>query len=275
MYLSPFSFYHFVKFIKLQFLLTAVFLIYGAYFLTGQEVVSDLRVVTGNEKSYAILLNSNGWGINYRNGKRLDGFRKRLIDLDFAYVRHSKEIKTQNPYYENQKRFIFGKLHYMYTFRTGLGLQKEIFSKFDKGGVAIKYFYSGGFSLGLLKPIYYEVVDSSEIIDNRRVLYISNKLFDYSIHQVSDIYSRSSFFRGFGETKMIPGLFLKLGLSFVYSNAYETINALDAGIVFDAFYKEFKIMATEKKDQFLVSLFVNYRFGKVGIKNKKTFDPEE
>ena len=80
------------------------------------ELNDEVRVVTGNEKTYAVLINSNGWGFNLRRGKRLDGFRKRLIDFDLAYVKHPKEIKTQNPYFENQKRFVFGKLNTLVTF---------------------------------------------------------------------------------------------------------------------------------------------------------------
>jgi hypothetical protein len=237
----------------------------------SQGELDEVRVVTGNEKSYAFLLNSNGWGLNYRYGKRLDGFRKRLIDVDFSYIKHAKEIKTQNPYYENQKRFVFGKLNSMFTLRVGVGLQKEIYSKFDKGGVAIKYFVGIGFTAGILKPVYYQIVDSSVVSNNERYIYVSDKKFDESsIHQVSDIYSRSSFFKGIGETKFKPGLNVKLGLSFVYSNIYDALNAIEAGVIVDGFTKEMPIMATEKNDKIFVSLFVSYRFGRVGIKNKKS-----
>lgn len=233
------------------------------------ELNDEVRVVTGNEKTYAVLINSNGWGFNLRRGKRLDGFRKRLIDFDLAYVKHPKEIKTQNPYFENQKRFVFGKLNTLVTFRAGIGLQKEIYSRFDKGGIAIKYFYEGGISLALLKPMYYQVVDSEKISDNKRILYTSDKLFDYNIHQVSDIYSRSSFLTGISETKIKPGLFVKFGLSFVYSNSNDAINALEAGVILDFYATELPIMATKKNDPYIISLFVSYRFGRVGIKNKK------
>ena len=240
------------------------------------ESPSDVRVVTGDENSYSIQVNSNGWGLNYRYGKRLDGFRKRILDIDYAYIKHSKEIKTQNPNYENQKRFVFGKLNTMFVFRGGIGLQKEIYSKFDKGGVAVKYFYEGGLTLGLLKPVYYKIVDSSLYSNNERFLFLSDKKFDNtSIHAVEDIYSRASFFKGIDETKIKPGVFVKFGLSFVYSNIYDVLNAIEAGIIVDGFYKVVPIMATQKSDQIFVSLFISYRFGRVGIRNKSKFTPDE
>lgn len=245
-----------------------VFFLLSTFAFCQGELGED-RVVTGNEKSYAFLLNSNGWGLNYRYGKRLDGFRKRLLDIDISYVKHAKEIRTQNPYYENQKRFVFGKLNVLFAIRGGVGLQKEIYSKFDKGGVAIKYFYGAGLTLGILKPVYYQVVDSSSVSNNQRYIYLSDKQFDYSIHQVSDIYSRSSFFKGISETKLKPGIYAKFGLSFVYSNIYDALNAIEAGVIVDGFLRDVPIMATDKNERLFVSLFVSYRFGRVGVRNKK------
>ncbi len=259
----------------LRFTLYTVLIFFSLTSLSQVEQPGDVRVVTGNENSYAVLLNSNGWGLNYRYGKRLDGFRRRIFDIDFSYIKHPKEIKTQNPYYENQKRFVFGKLNTMFALRGGIGLQKEIYSKFDKGGVAIKFFYGAGITLGILKPMYYQVVDSSTVSNNERYLYLSDKKFDYSIHSVDDIYSRSSFFKGIGETKIKPGAYLKLGLSFVYSNAYDALKAIEAGVLVDGFYSEVPIMATEKNDKIFISLFVSFRFGRVGIRNKKTFILDE
>jgi len=257
-----------------RYLLFLLLLIFSFNVFSQGELNNEARLVLGNEKSYAVLINSNGWGLNYRYGKRMDGFRKRLLDFDLAYIKHPKEIKTQNSYYTNQKRFVFGKLNTLVTLRTGIGIQKEIYSKFDKGGIAIKYFYEVGVSLAMLKPVYYQVVDSEVISDNKRIIYLSDRLFDYTIHQVSDIYSRSSFFKGIGETKFKPGIFAKFGLSFVYSNLYESINALEVGVIVDVYKSEVPIMATEKNEPYIISLFVNYRFGRVGIRNKKEFSPD-
>ncbi len=238
------------------------------------ELNNEARVVSGNEKSYAVLINSNGFGFNYRYGKRITGFKKRLFNIDFSYVKHQKEIRIQNPYYENQKRFVFGKLNTLFTVKASIGKQKEIYSKFDKGGIAIKYFYEGGLSLAILKPIYYEVIDRSNPNPNPNTPNIIDKLFDYNIHSPEDIYGRSSFFKGINQTKFKPGIFVKAGLSFVYSNQYESINALETGLIFDIYSSKLPIMATTNSNAYLISVFVSYRFGKVGIKNKNEFTPD-
>jgi len=240
--------------------------------LYGQgELNSETRVVTTNEHSFLLSANSNGFSGSFQYGKRLDGFKKRTFDFDFSYIKHPKEIRVENPYYQTQKKFVFGKLYSMFALRAGVGRQREMFSIYDKGGLAIRYHYEVGGTVGLLKPIYYDVVDSTEQINNLEHLYISSKEFDYtSIHEVGDIYSRSSFFKGINETKLIPGVFFKGGVSFVFSERYESINAIEIGTIVDVFAKSIHIMANEKKNYVFVSLYVGYRFGRIGIKNKSS-----
>lgn len=255
-------------------LITLVFTVGMPVFGQG-ELSDDSRVVTLNENSYSGFVASNGFGVNYRYGKRLDGFRKRLLDFDFAYIKHPKEIRTQNPYYENQKRFVFGKLNTFFLLRTGYGIQKEFFSKYDKGGVAIRGILTGGLTTGLLKPVYYEVVDSTKIQDGRRYIYIGTKRFDNSIHSVADIYGRASFFKGFSEMGFRFGAFVKMAFSFEYSRNFETINALETGVVVDLFSDVVPLMHTEKNERVFISLFVSYRFGRLGEKKTDRTETEE
>ncbi|MCX7861557.1 MAG: hypothetical protein N2449_01000 [Bacteroidales bacterium] len=252
------------------YLLLIFFCFFSLITLAQGELNPEARVVTTNEHSYLVSLNSNGFSASYQYGKRIDGFRKRTVDIDFSYIKHPKEIRVENPYYQSQKKFVFGKLNTLFAIRSGMGKQKEIFSIFDKGGIAIRYHYSLGATLALLKPVYYEVVDSTKIYNNVQYIYISDKQFDYSIHQISDIYSRSSFFKGINETKFIPGLHLKGGFSFVFSEKYEAINAIEVGAIADVFVKPIQIMANEKKDRLFVTLYVGYRFGKIKVRNKES-----
>jgi len=254
----------------LKSILIPLLLIIPSLIFSQGELLTEDRVVTYDENSYGIFLSSNGFYGQYRYGKRLDGFRKRLFDIEIAHVKHPKEIRVQNPYYDNQKRFVFGKLNSVISIRPGIGLQKEKFSKYDKGGVSIKYFYSTGLTLALLKPVYYEVVDSIRIdpIKNRQVIHLGTKQFssDY-IHGIIDIYGRASYFRGIKETKLIPGLFYKMGISFEYSQSLQYLNALEAGFMVEVFPKKIPIMETEQNSFFMINIFLGYRFGKVNQRN--------
>ena len=142
---------------KFVFLSILLIILYSISFSQGE--IEEERMYNRSENSGSLLLNSNGWGVNFRIGKRLDGYKKRLIDFDFVGIKHPKEDKKHHPI--NDEKLVFGKLNSFFTLKIGYGYQKEIFSKFDKGGIAIKYFYWGGFSFGFLKPVYYIIYDSN------------------------------------------------------------------------------------------------------------------
>jgi hypothetical protein len=97
--------------------------------------------------------------------------------------------------------------------------------------------------------------------------------FSYDQHlQTAYIVGRASFFKGINEISFVPGLYGKFGFMFEFGKFNETIHALDAGIMIDAFLKEIPIMAAYNSQVFL-TLFVSYRFGKVidaRFKMKKT-----
>lgn len=240
-------------------------------FAQGELDTEAKKLVFKNEKTFAFLLNSNGFGGNYRYAKRLDGFSKRLYDIEFNIIKHPKEIKTQNPYFDtNQRRYVFGKTNSFFNLRLALGKQKEIFSKFDKGGLSIIYFYSFGPVIGFLKPIYYEVLYPVDSIPYNYV--IRTEKFNTSIHRVGDIYGKAPFTVGTEEIKIIPGFFTKFGISFEYGKSDRIVHSIDVGASIEAYTQKIDIMATEENNQVLISLFASYRFGKAVSKRLKNIE---
>lgn len=227
------------------------------------EIDKQPKVFFRNERSWAGSLNSNGWGANYRFSKRLSAFSSIIFDADLAGIRHPKEIKSQSPYIGGWGRsYVFGKTNEAFAIRTGTGYQKELFSKFDQGGISIRYFAGGGLSLALLKPVYYLKVTGFDpsTFDIAR----TRSLFDPDYMQsVYDIYDRESFFSGIEETTVSPGCFVRAGLSFEYSSEDRAIHALEGGIQLEGFLRKLPILAVEDNQQLFLTLFASYRFGKV------------
>jgi len=234
------------------------------------ELDDQQKIFFRNEQSVGLLLNSTGWGLGLRYGKRINYLNKRLYEVDFTHIKHPKEIKTTNPYFPNNRGFVFGKLNLFMNLRAGMGHQREVFKKIDSGGIAVRYFGSAGPSLGFYKPIYYEVLYS--LYDN--IYEIKIEKFSEGIHQSSDIYGRASFFKGFDEIKFVPGAYVKLGLNFEYSKIDRVIHALEVGVTFDAFTKKIPIMASEDNKQFFFALFVSYRFGRIVDPKRQTIIPD-
>jgi hypothetical protein len=236
---------------------TMIFIALACY--SQGEIDNQKKVFYRNEESIAFLLNSNGWGFNLRYGKRIDGYRKKLFEIDIIGIKHPKEVKQSNSLNPSTRSFVYGKSNACFDIRLSYGLQKEIFSKQDKGGIAIRYFYNYGPSLALMKPIYYTVIYQPYSSN----YYFRTEKFSNNITTLGDVYGKESFFKGINETFLIPGGFFKFGFNFEYSKQDIVIHAIEVGVVVEAFAKKLPIMFTEKNNQFFISPFVSYRLGRI------------
>lgn len=227
--------------------------------LAQGEIDEQKRVMFRDESSFAGFLNSNGFGINYRYGFWRNARNQFILDGDFAYVKHPKEVKTTVAYDYQSHRYVYGKKNIFWEMKGTAGWQKELYRKIDKTGISVRLFYSGGLSIGFLKPIYYEVYSFSTIGEAVTMEYMK---FDAAIHQ-TQIGGRGPFFMGFNELKVVPGLTGKVGLSFEYSQKDAIIHALEAALSLTVYPKEIPIMATEQNKFLFFNLIVGYRFGKI------------
>lgn len=236
------------------------FLSLSCSFLLAQgELAESPRIFYRNEKSLGFLLNSNGWGASGRYTKRLNARKKTLYEVDFANIKHPKEVNVSNNF-PNNRSFVFGKTNLFLNFRAGWGKQNEMFRKVDRGGISVRRYFSVGPTLGVLKPIYYEVFKIGGNGNND--YYITEEKFSTSTHQ-GNIYGRASFFKGLNELSVMPGACGRFGLSFEYSSSDIHIHAIETAVSLDLFPKQMEIMATEKNSFYFLTLSVSYRFGRV------------
>lgn len=262
---------------RLSFLLL-FFFISKLSFSQGEIAETD-KIFYKNASSLAIVLNSTGFGINYRYGKRIDAFKRWIAESDISIIKDPKEVKIYNSNFDSQKRYVFGKLNEAIALRFGIGKQHEIYSKFDKGSIAIQYFYTAGVSFAFMKPIYYEMVDSTYINPalNTITYYYGTHKFNTSLHKSNDVVGKAPFKMGIDELAIVPGVYAKAGLSFEYSKTDTIIRALEAGFVVDIYTKKLPIMASSNNRQMSFSIFIAYRWGNIidgkkrGTKKKNYF----
>jgi hypothetical protein len=239
-------------------LIMAVFFLYCLVSLFAQGELDEQQVIFRNERSYAVMLNSDGLGLSYHEAKRVDYLNKRLLEIDAGTLKHPKEHRAPNIYSQNAGSIVFGKMNTVFYLRGGIGHQHEIYKKADLGGVAIRYVYSAGPVLAIYKPIYYKVLYSTP---NPQVYDIREEKFDVSIAVPWDIYSKASFTKGLGEIKVLPGLYGKAGFNFEYSKEDKVIHSIEIGAQINVFPKSIPIMASTQNKAIYFSLFVSYRFG--------------
>ena len=194
------------------FVIILILMLSAASLLAQGEIDEQRRVMLRDERTFAGFLNSNGWGANYRYGYWRNYRNQFIIDADFAYVKHPKEVKSTISYNYNSFRYVYGKENLFWELKGTAGWQKELYRKIDRNGISVRLYYAGGLSLGFTKPIYYKVFTTSGIGE---IIYEEYLKFDPGIHQ-GNIGGRGPFFMGFNELKVIPGLYGKTGFSFEY-----------------------------------------------------------
>lgn len=228
--------------------------------LAGQgDIDPQNRIFWRNEKSIGAALNADGWSVIYRDLRQFKPNQRWFLEGSVEGFKHPKEIKLSNYYFQSPGSFVFGKLNSTWTIGGGAGYQMEIFEKRDLGGVSISWFAGGGATLLFAKPIYYKII----VLLGDDYYTIEEQKFDLTIHQPLDIMSKASFFKGFDEIKLYPGLYSRTGFNFEYSKNDRVTHAIEVGASLHAFTKKIPIMASDDNKQFFPSIFVSYRIGMI------------
>lgn len=228
----------------------------------GIKPDESTRFVYKREWSGGGTISNRGFGAILRYAIIPQNFIKIQFETELAYVKHPKEFKTSNPYFNNSKLYVYGKQNSLYNFRAGVGTNLLIFDRAPKEGVEISMTLMGGGVAGILKPIYLEIIkESSNPYDPN----IVSEKFDKNLHNETNILGYSGFTKGFNELSTIPGLYIKAGLNFDWSSKDDKILNLETGAVIDQFFKPVPIMAdfqNLKNKSTFISLYATLTFGK-------------
>ena len=226
------------------------------------EIDPQEKVLFQNERSISISLTTNGYAAGYRFGKHKTYLNKAIFEIELAYIKHPKEVKISPYSYATSRRYVNGKTNLFVNLRPSMGFQREIFSKEDRGSIAIKYFYGGGPSLGITKPIYYTFNIIAPIRGINYIVDTRVEKYEFVQHPATtEIAGRASFWKGMDELGIYPGAHVNVGMTFEFGKYNHLINALDVSATFDAFAKKIPIMYTELNNQFFLTLAISYRFG--------------
>jgi len=243
-----------------------IFCCLGSFAQDSAAVANDVTILYRKENSFGLTAHGGGFGVLYRNARHVSVWRKRVIECELVSMRHPKQTKVVNEQTTGDaKPFFFGKINYVYLLRAGYGMQKVIFGKAEKSGVEVRYNLFAGGVLGITKPVYNDVLVDT---DDPNIKTVATKKYDpEDPHQqdVADFYGPGSYFEGFDQLTLYPGVYGKFSFSFEYSTIHQKVAIIETGIVADGFLKTIPIMANTKNNQYYVNLFVSLLWG--GKKN--------
>jgi hypothetical protein len=211
-------------------LLLSVWLL-SALATCAQESIydEDGRTLYSREFYGGAVVHGDGWGVQFYYGQYRTAADRHMYGLELVGMKHPKEIKSYNPFYEDSRGYFYGKLNSLLILRPTYGRKHRITEKIRKSGVEVNYVWSIGPSLALLKPVYLEVgywVDGSQVPPYD---YLVEERYDPMKHTSGNIFGRASWFRGLGEMSVLPGAFGRLGLNFEYAGDNAGIRSLEVG----------------------------------------------
>lgn len=226
-----------------------------------QTIYDETRVLYRKELLGGVVIHGDGWGFNFYHGKHRTAKDRRMLGVEIVNMKHPKEIKSFNPFYEDSRGYFYGKQNSMLILRPSYGGKHQIADKIRRSGVEVNYVWSVGPSLALVKPVYLQIGKP----DNFPYDAIVTERYDPAVHDIQNIFGRASWFNGFGEMRLYPGGFGRFGFNFEHSGEASGIKAIEVGASIDAYPVVVPIMA-ELEDvtnkQFFFELYLTVQFGK-------------
>ncbi len=218
----------------------------------------DVNVLFRNEATGGIFMHSRGFGANYRRYKHVTGKLKRLIEIEAFNMKHPKEISEKSD--AGGKSFKYGKLNSLLFLRVGFGFQRKLYERAERKSIEIRMITTLGATICFSKPVYLQIAYQDPFNPNGYV--VKDEAYNPAIHNQNNILGRAPLFDGLQNLKLHPGLYGKLGFSFEYGSRTNAIKAIETGVAVDVFPKAVQTMAYNKAENFFVTLYVSFNFGK-------------
>lgn len=223
------------------------------------EYVEEKPVLMKNEATGGLNFHTAGWGIQFRRSYNQTGYKKLMFEGDFIGMKHPKEVKTVNQAFDNARSYVYGKINTFNILRLGAGQQYTLYSKMERNGVEVRFLYSGGLSLGILKPVYLNILKPTGNVGEFDVV---TEKYDPDEHYIDNIYGRAPFTEGLDQLFFRPGAYVKAGFNFEYAPIFEDVKALEIGAAFDAYPQDIPIMAFTENKQFFLSFYLTIMYGR-------------
>ncbi len=215
-----------------------------------------------------IKLNTDGTSLFFEHGKYKTIKRTNLwwIELSEKKARNQQKQSPQPTQIDYPgvsivsvgNDYVYGKENNFYQLKVGLGRQFRIGSKGTNNGVAVSAIVGGGVTLGLVKPYFLEIYDSTSSTGTTDIKYDNNPA---AFLEPNIILGSSGFAKGLYSTKVVPGLHARGSLRFDYGKYRETLSALEVGFNADFYSDRIAIMAMNPKENLFLNVYVGIVFG--------------
>lgn len=227
----------------------------GVGFLYNKEKVYDFRFHT-----------NKGVGFGYQKGKILTYYKTTFYQIGVSELKHPKEFRQgSDPALTRSYRpYTYGKQNNFFAIRGAYGTKRYFSEKAQRKGVAVGMSYSFGGTLGILKPYYLALrrpypdqPGLSRVVSER----YSESNADLFLDD-SRIIGASSFFKGFSQIQMRPGINAAIATHLDWGAFDEFLKALEVGLMIDFFPTKLPILVSEENQRLFLNFYCSAQLGK-------------
>ncbi|TAH25187.1 MAG: hypothetical protein EAZ07_07815 [Cytophagales bacterium] len=176
------------------------------------------------------------------------------LGFEITNVKHPKEVLSVNS---NGNIFTAYKTNVFLPMRFQYGREFLLFEPAEEEGVQINLILAGGISFGIKKPYMIEY-DYNGI----------SKILPFDPDNSNPIIGKASFFEGFDQSKIVPGINLKAALSIELAQFRDNVSGIEIGCLLEAYSSKIEMMrvtqrSTVQPQSFSTfsSVYINIFFG--------------
>jgi len=215
------------------------------------------ELIFNKHNIFGIKLASDGYGVFFEKGKFITPTKTRLIQFELNEKKSPKEkrLSTGDVFFGSS--LVAYKLNNFYEFKLSIGEQRLIGGKGNKNGVAVTALYTGGLSLGIIKPYYVNTTinDSDAVYQKTFSQIFADTLNSYAIS------GASGFTVGWGHVSFKPGINAKGALRFDYARFNTSITAIEAGVTAEYYFSKIAQVYDVPYKNFFFNGYVTIMFG--------------
>ncbi|MBI1781876.1 MAG: hypothetical protein HYR66_10975 [Sphingobacteriales bacterium] len=209
------------------------------------------------QNTFGLKINTDGYSFFFEKGWMQSQKKATLLSFELGEKKHPKEHKESMNGGISTLPFVYGKKNIFYQFKIGAGQQLVLGYRGNKNGVSVTGVYSGGLSIGLLRPYYLRVQRTNGEVDD-----IKYSVADSALFLGSGPREGTGLKHGWSEMKFSPGVHARVGLRFDYGRFNEMVSAIEVGINAEYYFSRPEIMLLTSNKQFLLSTYAAIIFGK-------------
>ena len=177
----------------------------------------------------------------------------RYLAVELVNVKHPKELSQQD--FVTGARFVYGKRNYLFALRPEYGREITLFNRHEDEGISISAIVAAGPTLGLEKPYMVQFQEKDGRVVTRPLKIEEN------VDPYEGAIGAGSFFQGFGQMKIVPGIHVKTALSFELSAFRENVTGVEIGFLAEAYSRKVEIMTIADNRSFYTSGYITLYFG--------------